>query len=158
MMNKADNFILIESFKYDNKELIEFQQFDKRGNLLEHKTRIQLEKEWEEEAKQEIPDDQESEFFDEANQYRVSISNFWESGIQYKCLDKSFLDENGRVFKHEHYENGELACSVVHEFDGKGNHIAIVWRNAALQKFIHKDYIKKWNRKTKELGFMLSTG
>jgi hypothetical protein len=40
-MKWIDNFIPIESFKYDNEKMIELQRFDKLGNLLEHKTSVQ---------------------------------------------------------------------------------------------------------------------
>jgi hypothetical protein len=157
-----------------------------------------LEKEWEELEKEDYEDNQVTRYF----------------------------DENGWVFKHEHYVNGCLDCFVVHKFDKKGNHIAMLWYNGAgrltsrlsylirnnrlfeqkcfggnghlcwtrryiynqhgqvieqntykrkflfykiitdydknnrkisRQKFIHKDYIQKWNMKTEELGFMLDT-
>lgn len=226
-MSRKDKFILIESFKYNNENLVELQRFDKRRKLLEHKTQAQLEEEWEREYyEHEIDDNQETDFLDENNQCRVSIGCYWEAGIRYECLDKAFFDENGRAFKHERYVNGCLECFVVHKFDKKGNHIAMLWydgagrltsrlsylirnnrmleekcfggnghlcwtrcyiynqngqiieqntykrkllfykiitgydennRKITHQKFIHKDYIKKWNMNTRDLGFMLCT-
>jgi hypothetical protein len=108
-MKWIDDFILIESFKYDNEELIELQRFDKRGTLLEHKTRVQLEKEWEE-LETEKDDEKEETVGDQ---------------------DVVSFDENGRVVKREFYEDGLWNGAVTHEFDKEGNHVAMVWLDAA---------------------------
>jgi hypothetical protein len=41
-MSKKNNFILIESFKYDNEYLVELQRFNKKGKCIEYKTQTQL--------------------------------------------------------------------------------------------------------------------
>lgn len=117
-LKRRDDFILIESFKYDNEELVELQRFDKRGNLLEHKTRVQLEKEWEEWEEEETVDDQ----------------------------DVVSFDENGRVVRHDFYEDGLWNGAVTHEFDNEGNHVAMVWLDDAGHITSRHTYLCRNNR------------
>jgi len=56
MTKQAENIFLYQEKKFENNELIDVQEFDKRGNLIRHQDRIALENEKEEKRNNETYD------------------------------------------------------------------------------------------------------
>ncbi|GHV58418.1 hypothetical protein FACS1894182_10650 [Bacteroidia bacterium] len=72
-------------------------------------------------------------------------------GNGHLCWTRRYVyNQNGQVIEQNTYKVKLLFYKIITDYD-ENNH------KISRQKFIHKDYIQKWNMKTKELGFMLYT-